>query len=406
LSESVDVAIVGAGQAGLSVSWFLKQAGVDHVVLDGGRIAETWRSRRWDSFCLVTPNWSIKLPGGAYQGPDPDGFMPLADLVEHFESWAKSFQAPVREKCTVSRLDGAPDGGFRLSGPDGEIRAGQVVVASGAFQRANRPAGAEAILTSVEQLLAEEYHNPEALAPGAVVVVGSGQTGCQLAEELHQAGRRVFLACGRSWWVPRRLAGRDFIWWMAESGFMDRTPDMLPSPAARLFGNPQATGHDGGYDLHFRTLHAAGVELLGRFAGADESMLYFADDLAASVDFGDTRWADFRKRIDAWCLAQSIEAPLYETPVPMRIRTRLELDVAAEGITTIIWTAGYRADYGWVKFPIFDDMGLPIQTDGRTSVQGLYFSGVQWLRKSKSSILYGIGEDAEVIARQILNDPR
>jgi putative flavoprotein involved in K+ transport len=403
LIENVDVAIVGAGQAGLSVSWFLKQAGVDHLVLDSGRIAETWRSRRWDSFCLVTPNWSIKLPGGAYKGTDPDGFMPLADLVDHFESWAKSFEAPVRERCTVSRLEGAPDGGFVLSIPGREIRARQVVVASGAFQRPHLPAAARAIPGRVEQLLAEEYHNPKALAPGAVVVVGSGQTGCQLAEELRQAGRKVFLACGRSWWVPRRLAGRDIIWWMAETGFMDRTPDMLPSPAARLFGNPQATGHDGGYDLHFRTLHAAGVELLGRFAGADESTLHFADDLAASIDFGDTRWADFRKLIDARCLAQGVDAPVFETPAPLRIKTRAQLDVAAEGITTIIWTTGYRADYGWVKFPVFDDMGLPIQTNGRTSVRGLYFSGVQWLRKSKSSILYGIGEDAEVIARQLIS---
>ena len=336
MSESTEVAIVGAGQAGLSVSWFLKQAGVDHVVLDGGRIAETWRSRRWDSFCLVTPNWSIKLPGGEYRAPDPDGFMPLADLIGHFESWAQSFEAPVREKCTVSQLGGAPEGGFLLSVPGGEMRARQVVVASGAFQRAHRPAGAEAIPRSVEQLLAEEYSNPAALAPGAVVVVGCGQTGCQLAEELHRAGRKVFLACGRSWWVPRRLAGRDFIWWMAESGFMDKTPDTPPSPAARLFGNPHATGHRGGYDLHFRTLRAAGVELLGRFAGADESTLYFADDLAASVDFGDTRLADFRKHVDAWCLTKGVEAPAYETPAPMRVRTRIELDVAAQGITTII----------------------------------------------------------------------
>jgi putative flavoprotein involved in K+ transport len=190
---------------------------------------------------------------------------------------------------------------------------------------------------------------------------------------------------------------------MAQSGFMDRTPDMLPSLAARLFGNPQATGHDGGYDLHFRTLHAAGVELLGRFAGAHESTLYFADDLAASVDFGDTRWSDFRRHIDSWCLAEGIDTPEFETPAPLRIATRSQVDIVAEGITTIIWTTGYRADYGWVKFPVFDDMGLPIQTDGRTSVQGLYFSGVQWLRKLKSSILYGIGEDAEVIARQILS---
>ena len=404
--ESVDVAIVGAGQAGLSVSWFLKKAGVDHVVLDSGRIAETWRSRRWDSFCLVTPNWSIKLPGGAYRGPDPDGFMPLADLVDHFESWAKSFQAPVRESCTVSQLEALPEGGFLLSVPSGAVRARKVVIASGAFQRAHRPAGADAIPRGVVQLLAEEYANPGVLAPGAVVVVGSGQTGCQLAEELHQAGRTVFLACGRSWWVPRRLAGRDIVWWMAESGFFDRTPDTLPSPAARLFGNPQATGHDGGYDLHFRTLHQSGVELLGRFAGADGSTLHFADDLAASVDFGDARWGAFRKHIDEWCLARGVDSPVYEIPPPMRMNTRTELDVKAEAIATVIWTTGYRLDYSWVQFPVFDDMGFPIQTDGRTSVPGLYFAGGPWLRKNKSSILYGVAEDAEVVARQILGGPR
>lgn len=153
-------------------------------------------------------------------------------------------------------------------------------------------------------------------------------------------------------------------------------------------------------------MHAAGVELLGRFAGADESTLYFADDLAASVAFGDTRWADFRKHLDAWCLAQGIEAPAYEIPGPMQIHSRLKLDLAEEGITTIIWTTGYRPDYGWAKVPVFDDMGFPIQTDGRTSVPGLYFSGAPWLRKNKSSILYGIGEDAEVIARHILSSSR
>jgi putative flavoprotein involved in K+ transport len=397
---------VGAGQAGLSVSWFLSQAGADHIVLEGGRVGETWRSRRWDSFCLVTPNWSVKLPGAPYSGPDPDGFMPLAELVDNMKSWATSFGAPVRAECAVSSLTAAADGGFLLTMPSGKLRARSVVVATGAYQRAHRPAGADSIPSAVDQLLAEEYSNPGALAPGAVLVMGSGQTGCQLAEELHEAGRQVFLACGRCPWVPRRLAGHDIVWWMAESGFWDRTPDQLPSPAARLIGNPQATGHGGGHDLHFRTLHAAGVELLGRFAGAEDSTLHFADDLGASVDFGDARWADLRNYIDAYCIARGEAVPDYDIPPPFRIKTRTNLDVAAEGISTVIWTAGYRPDYRWVEFPVFDDMGFPIQTDGRTSVPGLYFVGVHWLRRNKSSILYGVGEDAEVVAAQILDRGR
>lgn len=397
---------MGAGQAGLSVSWFLSQAGVEHIVLEGGRVGETWRSRRWDSFCLVTPNWSVKLPGAAYTGPDPDGFMPLADLIDYMQSWATSFGAPVRDDCAVSSLVAAADRGFVLTTPSGKLRARSVVVASGAYQRAHRPAGAGAITRGVDQILAEEYSNPGALAPGAVLVIGSGQTGCQLAEELHEAGRNVMLACGRCPWVPRRVAGHDIVWWMAESGFWDRTPDQLPSPAARLIGNPQATGHGGGHDLHFRTLHEAGVELLGRFAGAADSTLHFADDLAASVDFGDARWADLRKYIDACCDARGMAVPVYEIPPPFRINTRTELDVAKEGISTIIWTTGYRPDFHWVEFPVFDDMGFSIQTDGRTSVPGLYFVGLPWLRKTKSSTLYGVGEDAEIVAAQILDGGR
>src|SRR6266568_2806245 len=401
MTESVDVAVVGGGQAGLATSWHLTQAGVDHVVLEAERIADTWRNRRWDSFCLVTPNWSVKLPGAAYAGDEPDGFMTLAELIDFFEAWAASFKPPVREGCRVSTADADSDGRFVLRVGDRAIRANSVVVASGSYQKAHRPAGADTLPSAVHQLLAEDYRNPGALPPGNVLIVGSGQTGCQLAEELHEAGRKVFLACGRCPWIPRRLAGHDLVWWMIESGFVDRTPDKLPSPAARLVGNPQATGHGGGHDLHFRTLHKMGVELLGRFMGADGSTLRFADDLAASVDFGDARWADVRAYIDACCVREGMPQPVYDIPPPMRIKTRTELDVAREGIGSVIWTSGYRPEYGWVKFPIFDDMGFPIQTDGRTTIPGLYFMGVHFMRKLKSSILYGVGEDAEVVTRQI-----
>ena len=401
MERSVNVAIIGGGQAGLATSWYLTQAKVDHVVLESGRVAETWRSRRWDSFCLVTPNQFIHLPGAKYDGPDPDGFMPLAEIVDYFQSWADSFDAPVERNSPVTKLE-ADAGGFLLTLASGTIKARTVVVATGAYQRAYRPAGAESLPRDVVQLLAEEFTNPAALPPGAVLVVGSGQTGCQLAEELHESGRKVFLACGRCFWVPRRMEGHDAVWWMADSGFMDRTPDKLPSPEARLLGNPQATGHDGGRDLNYRVLHDQGVELLGRYAGAEGSKLHFGDDLAASVDFGDARLIDFLKFIEASCAAKGTIAPRYEMPPPLRIKTRTELDIARDRIGAVIWTSGYRPDYGWVKFPVFDGMGFPQQVDGRSTVPGLYFMGVHWMRKNKSPILYGVGEDAEVVARQIV----
>jgi putative flavoprotein involved in K+ transport len=402
MERSVNVAIVGGGQAGLATSWYLTQAKLDHVVLESGRVAETWRSRRWDSFCLVTPNRFVQLPGAEYDAPDPDGFMLLAELIDHFQSWADSFEAPVEGNTTVTKLEANHGGGFLLTLPSGTIKARTVVVATGAYQRPFRPAGAELLPKDVVQLFAEEYSNPAALPPGAVLIVGSGQTGCQLAEEIHKSGRKVFLACGRCVWIPRRLEGHDLVWWMVESGYMDRTPDKLPSQAARLLGNPQATGHDGGRDLNFRVLHDMGVELLGRYAGAEGSTLQFADDLAASVDFGDARLADLLKFIEVSCAAKGTTAPMYEIPPPLRIKTRTSLDVAQDGIGTVIWTSGYRPDYGWVKFPVFDDMGFPQQVDGCTTVPGLYFMGVHWMRKNKSSILYGVGEDAEVVAGHIV----
>jgi putative flavoprotein involved in K+ transport len=404
VAETVEVAIVGAGQAGLATSWYLKQAGVEHVVLEAGRVAETWRSRRWDSFCLVTPNWSVQLPGGAYEGADPDGFMDRAELVQHFQRWADSFDAPVKEGCPVTAMQ--PNGdGFVLQVPSGTLSARSVVVASGGYQRAHRPPGADLVPPRVNQLLAEEYTNVNALADGAVLIVGSGQTGCQIAEELHEAGRKVFIACGRAPWAPRRMGGRDLVWWILETGFWNRTLAQLPSPAARLLSNPLTTGHGGGHDLHYRTLHAMGVELLGRFLGADERKAYFADDLTQSIEFGDNLARSFMKWVGTLCEKRGLEVP-WEVPAPMSITSRKELDIDGEGITTVIWTTGFRPEYGWVNLPVFDEMGFPIQTDGRSEVPGLYFMGVHFQRKAQSAVLYGVGEDAEVVAGQIVESSR
>lgn len=403
-SESVDVAIVGAGQAGLATSWYLRQANVDHVILEAGRVAETWLSRRWDSFCLVTPNWSVALPGARYAGPDPDGFMSRRELVDHIQGWAHSFDAPVRDGCEVTALD--PDGdNFKLTTSGGEVRARTVVVASGGYQRAHLPANADQVPDRVRQILAEDYTNPSAIPDGSVLIVGAGQTGCQLAEELHEAGRTVFLSCGRCLAAPRRMGGKDLVWWILESGFWNRTPDQLPSPAARFFGNPQATGHDGGHDLSYRTLHARGVELVGRYLGADGAKVHFDPNLSAIFDAGDAMSAYFKTWVDALCEKRGLAVP-WEVPPPLRIDSRAELDFAREGINTLIWTSGYRPAYGWVHLPIFDDLGFPIQKDGRSSVPGLYFMGVHFQRKAQSAVLYGVGEDAEVVASDIAENRR
>lgn len=404
MATDENVAIIGAGQAGLATSWHLKQAGVDHVVLEAGRVAETWRSRRWDSFCLVTPNWSVQLPGGAYEGPDPDGFMNLTELVGHFKGWADSFEAPVVEGCQVTGLDRDGDG-FSLTMPERRLRARTVVVATGGYQRAHRPSAAGQIPERVTQRLAEEYRNPSAIPPGAVLIVGSGQTGCQLAEELHETGRKVFLSCGRAPWAPRRMGGHDLVWWIIETGWWQRKLGDLPSPAGRLVSNPLATGHGGGRDMHLRTLHATGIELVGRYAGAEEGTVKFEDDLARSVDAGDNLSTAFKTRIDALCEQRGLESP-WEMPPPMRIASRTELDLEREGVRTVIWTTGYRPDYGWVHLPVFDDMGFPIQQDGKSSVPGLYFMGVHFQRKAQSAVLYGVGEDAEVVARHIAEKRR
>jgi putative flavoprotein involved in K+ transport len=400
--KRVNVAVIGAGQAGLATSYHLTQAGIDHAVLEAGRVAETWRSRRWDSFCLVTPNWSVQLPGGEYRGPEPDGFMNKGELVDHFQRWSDSFHAPVWERCAVTALDADGDG-FAMTTGDGKIHARTVVVATGGYQAPHRPANAAQVPPQVDQLLGEEYSCPDALAPGAVLIVGSGQTGCQIAEELHAVGRTVFLSCGRAPWAPRRMGGYDLVWWIVETGWWQRTLSDLPSPAARLLSNPLATGHGGGRDLHLRTLHAAGVELVGRYLGVEDGEVSFADDLAQNLEAGDNLSAVFKKWVDALAEKRGIASP-WEMPPPLKKTARTELDLAREGVQTVIWTTGFRPAYTWVHFPVFDDMGFPVQVDGGSDVPGLYFMGVHFQRKGQSAVLYGAGEDAEVVVRHIVEN--
>ena len=398
---SEQVVVVGAGQAGLSVSRELTQAGVEHVVLEKGRIGETWRGR-WDNFCLVTPNWSVQLPGHHYDGDDPDGFMTHHETVGYLARYAARFEAPVHEGVAVTSLRPRSTGGFSIETSAGPLTAKKVVLATGAFQRPHRMAASATLPADLLQLDVEDYRNPAELPAGAVLVVGSGQSGCQVAEELHEAGRDVFVACGRAMWSPRRIGDRDLVWWLLATGDLDDLVSSLPSPEARLFGNVQATGHGGGHDLHYRTLRKAGVTLLGRFLGAEGRRARFAPDLAESVAWADERHSQFMDRIRRVVAAHGLLPVDIPEPEPFDPDATEELDLS--GCGAVLFAGGFRPDYAsWVGFPgAFDEFGFPVHEEGEsTAAPGLHFVGVHWLRKRKSSALIGVGEDAAIVAGRI-----
>jgi putative flavoprotein involved in K+ transport len=401
MTERGDVVVVGAGQAGLAVSYELTQAGVHHVVLERGRVGQTWRGR-WDSFCLVTPNWFVQLPGHPYDGDDPDGFMPRDEITRHLERYAARFDAPVQEGVEVTTLQPGPDGGFRLETSAGEIVAETVVLSTGAYQRPHRPIGAATLPADLLQIDVEDYTNPAGLPAGPVLVVGSGQSGCQIAEELHLSGRDVFLACGRASWFPRRLGGRDLSWWALETGFLDATVASLPSPEARLAANVQATGAGGGRDLHYRTLRKLGVTLVGRFLGADGRRARFAPDLGESVAWGDERNAQLMEEVRKFVAERDLPSPEISEPEPFVGDAPEEVDLT--GFGAVVFAGGFRPAYeSWVRLPgAFDELGFPVHEEGASTIApGLYFVGVHFLRKRKSSLLNGVGEDAAIVARQI-----
>jgi putative flavoprotein involved in K+ transport len=394
------VVVVGAGQAGLAVSHELTARGVEHVVLERGRVAQTWRGR-WDSFCLVTPNWSIQLPGRSYDGPDPDGFMQRDELVSWFEDYAEAVSAPVREGVEVHSIAGRDDG-FALGTSAGELDASAVVLATGAYQKPHRPPAAATLPPDLFQIDVDQYRNEAQLPAGRVLVVGSGQSGCQITEELHEAGRDVVLACGKVAWAPRRIGGRDLVWWVVETGYVEGTVESLPAPAARLAGNIVTTGRGGGHDLHVRTLQRAGVTLAGRFLGASDGTARFADDLADSVAWGDERWLQFAQLVRGLADERGLEPVELADPESFQGRGLEELDLRDVG--AVVFTTGFRPDYrSWLPWPeAFDELGFPVHEDGAsTVVPGLYFVGVHFLRKRKSSLLVGVGEDAALVAEAV-----
>jgi putative flavoprotein involved in K+ transport len=395
--DAVNVVVVGAGQAGLALSHELGARGVEHLVLERGRVGQAWRDR-WDSFCLVTPNWTIQLPSGAYDGADPDGYLPRDEIVAFFERYAARIDAPVREGVEVSAVTPDPAGGFRVATSAGELIASRVALASGTYQRPHRPA-AETLPSSLVVLDAHGYRRPGDLPAGGVLVVGSGQTGLQIAEELHLAGRDVVVACGRAAWAPRRIGGRDIVWWATESGYLDQPVEALPDPSMRLLANLQNSGKDGGHDLNYRTLRDLGVTLVGRFLGAADGELRFAPDLAASVAFGDEANRQFLDLLRGFAAERGIEPP--DAPPPPAFDGAAPDRLPRTRFSTVIYAGGFRPAYrDLVPVPeAFDELGFPIHVEGESvAVPGLHFIGVHFLRKRKSSLLIGVGEDAAIVA--------
>lgn len=399
--QHVGAIVIGAGQAGLAVSYELTARGLEHVVLERGEIGQCWRDR-WDSFCLVTPNWSLQLPGFPYDGDDPDGFIERDEIVAYLESYAASFAAPVHTRVEITGIRNGSGSGFVVETDKGSWSAQHLILATGAYQKTKIPAGADTLPASIARLDIGDYRNESELPEGDILIVGSGQSGCQIAEELHRKGRRVVLACGRAPWTHRRFGGRDIFWWLDKSGFLSAPSKDLPEEA-RLFANITATGHDGGHDLSFRTLDDAGVELTGRFLGAKDGVAQFADDLGASIAWGDERYVQINDVIYNTAKKMRLDVPELPSPGSFNPKTRTEIDLGTFGAA--LFTGGFRPDYrSWVPWPeAFDEEGFPLHNDGdSTVIDGLHFVGVHFLRTRKSALLCGVGEDAAIVANSVM----
>lgn len=401
--QSIDTIVIGAGQAGLAVSYELSRNMVDHIVLEKDRIGAGW-ANRWENFCLVTPNWSVQLPGYPYDRDDPNGFMPRDEIVSYLERYAASFNSPVRTGVNVTAVRSGDDGGFVVEVESkGAYRAKNLVVSTGAYQKPLTPPGSEALPDHLRKMYSTEYTNVSALPDGDVLIIGSGQTGCQLSEEIYSAGRKVVLACGRAPWSPRRIGNKDVMWWLIESGFLDVDATTLP-PEAKLFANVQSSGHGGGHDMHYRTLADMGITLAGRFLGAENGHAQFADNLAQSVSWGDTRFEQLRDHFQNYAKENGLEIPELPELEPFNAINVGTIDLRNFG--TVIFTGGFRPDYrSWLPWPkAFDEAGFPIQIEGAsTSVSGLYFVGLHFMRTRRSALLCGVGDDARVVATQVAN---
>lgn len=402
MTQRIDTLIIGAGQAGLSASYWLSKAGIDHVVLDRGRIGQRWLAERWPSLTLLTPNWMNRLPG-APPPIEPNGFMPALAFAATLRRHAEASAAPVIEHVEVLSVSRA-GGGYSVVTSGGVWRARQLVIATGACDLAHVPAWSTNLSTRLLQLTPDRYRDAADLPPGGVLIVGASATGVQLALEIQRTGRPVTLAVGRHVRAPRSYRGRDIFVWLAECGFLDDAPD-APAPHLRAQPSLQLSGRDGAIDLH--RLSAMGARITGRALAGAGMRVFLDDDLQAQCAASERRRLKVLARIDTHIAEHRLDVPedrsAHAQPAPLPAAP-CELDLAREGINTIVWATGFRRSYPWLRVPVLDADGEIVQEGGVSAAPGLYALGLPFMRRRASSFIHGAAGDALAIATHIAAD--
>ncbi len=400
-TETVTTVVIGAGHAGLAASHFLRERSIDHVVLERGEVANSWRRERWESLRLLTPNWQSRLPGLRYEGPDPDGYMTVREVTELIERFAKFSRAPVRAGTNVTSVRRADDG-YHVTTSRGEIRCRTVVIASGACNQPSVPALSDAVPETVAQLTPFDYRDPATPPDGGVLVVGASATGVQLAAELKRSGRPVVLAVGEHVRLPRTYRGRDVLWWMDASGVWDQRHDEVDDlTRARRLPSPQLVGTPERTTLDLNALTSLGVELVGRLAAVRDGRALFSGGLRNVLSLADLKMGRLLDTFDEWARTNGhdaeLDAPERFAPTRVPESARLQLDLRSGEIRAIVWATGFRPDYGWLDVPVVDPKGQLRHVGGVVDSPGLYALGLPVLRRRKSTFIYGIEDDAREV---------
>jgi putative flavoprotein involved in K+ transport len=399
--------IIGAGHAGLAMSRCLAYRSIDHVILERGEVAHTWRTERWDSLRLLTPNWQSRLPGFGYTGDDPDGYRTIPEVIAFIEDYARAISAPVRTHTTVTSVR-RDDAGYLVRTDRGDWRCATVVLASGACNIARVPAFANQMPPSITCLTAQQYRNPGQLADGGVLVAGASASGTQIASEIARSGRAVMLAVGEHIRAPRVYRGKDLQWWMDAAGVLDERYDQIDDIArARRVPSLQLAGTPDRSTLDLNTLTALGVTLVGRFVGLVDGKAQFAGSLRNMCALSDLKMGRLLETIDIWARDHgfdgTVEPPHRLPPTKVADDPPLVMDLARNNIRTIIWCTGYRPDYTWLEAPVLDHKGMIRHDGGITASPGLYLMGAPFLRRRKSTLIDGAGDDARELSAHLVS---
>jgi putative flavoprotein involved in K+ transport len=397
--------VIGAGHAGLAASRLLAERSIDHVVLERGEVANSWRHERWDSLRLLTPNWQSGLPGHHYEGPDPDGYMTMPEVIAFITQYASISRAPVRTRTAVTRVARAGDD-YLVETTDGPIRSRTVVIASGASNRPMVPAVRSAVPPAIAQFTPFEYRNPSHLPEGGVLVVGASATGVQLADEIHRSGRHVVLSVGEHVRLPRVYRGRDVLWWMHVSGLWNQRYDAIDDlTRARRLPSPQLVGSPDRSTLDLNALGALGIELVGRLSAIRNGRALFSGGLRNLFSLADLKMERLLDTFDEWAQSREqdpdVGAPERFEPTRVPASSRLQIDLGSGEIRAIVWATGFRPDYSWLDVPVVDDKGFLRHDGGIVDSPGLYVLGLPVLRRRKSSFIHGAEDDARDVVEHL-----